>query len=233
MLPAMHTLLTALIVITTAAFLGTAYLIFFNAPVELTMGIVQKIFYIHVPAAMAMYAGFVMTSIVSLIYLMRPRRELDSAAVIGVETGLLFGLFVLYSGPLWAYKAWGKAWVWDPQLTATIILFLMYGGYWLLRLFGGPSKRIRTISAVLAVIASVTIPFVHFAVRMWGGIHPTVEREGGEGLAPEIASAFGMSMLATLLLFICLVWVQINVARRQERVNQLYIEVEDLLRSQS
>lgn len=231
MVSAMNTLLTLLLAITTVAFLATSYLIFFHAPVELTMGIVQKIFYFHVPAAMAMYGGFVMTSVVSMIYLLKPRRALDNAAVIGVETGLLFGLFVLYSGPLWAYKAWGKPWVWDPQLTATVVLFLLYGGYWLLRLFGGASQQIRMISAVLAVVASVTIPFVHFAVRVWGGIHPTVEREGGDGLGAEIATTFGVSMLTMLLLFVCLVWMQLNVARRQERVNQLYVEVEDLLRS--
>ena len=233
MLAAMKNVLTGLIGLTTVALLAALYLIFFYAPVETTMGIVQKIFYFHVPAALAMYGGFVVTSAASLIYLLRPRRGLDVAAVIGVEVGLLFGLFVMISGPLWALKAWGKAWVWDPQLTATAVLFLMYGGYWLLRLFSGPSKQVRTIAAVLAVVASVTIPFVHFAVRLFGGIHPTVEREGGGGLAPEIATAFGVSMLAMFMLLVCLLWQHIEVARKQARVDALYIEVEDILRSKT
>lgn len=233
MLRAMDKLLTALVAVSAAAMLAATYMIFYYAPVELTMGIVQKIFYLHVPAAMAMYAGFVVTSAASLGYLLRPRRAFDLAAVIGVEIGLVFAAFVLISGPLWGYKAWGKAWVWDPQLTATFVLVLMYGGYWLLRTFSGPSQKIRTISAVLAILAAVAIPFVHFSVRLWGGIHPTVEREGGEGLAPAIGSTFGMSMLATFLLFGCLLWMQMNVARRQARVDDLYIEVEDLLRSRT
>ena len=112
-----------------------------------------------------------------------------------------------------------------------MVLFLMYGGYWLLRLFSGPSQRVRTIAAVLAVLSAVTIPFVHFAVRLWGGIHPTVEREGGDGLAAAIGSTFGMNMLAIFMLFACVVWLQINVARRQARVDDLYVEVEDILRS--
>jgi heme exporter protein C len=222
-----------LVVVTAIAMLAAFGLIFFYAPIEQTMGIVQKIFYIHVPSAMAMYAGFVVTSVASVFYLLRPRRGWDIAAVTGVEVGLLFGVFVLISGPLWAYKAWGKAWTWDPQLTATFILFLMYGGYWLLRLFSGPSRRVRTIAAVLAVLSAVTIPFVHFAVRLWGGIHPTVERQGGEGLAPEIATAFGVSMLAFLLLFVCLLWGQIRVRLKQAKVDELYIDVKDILRSRA
>jgi heme exporter protein C len=181
--------------------------------------------------AMDKVLGFAITSIASLVYLLRPRRVFDIAAVVGVEIGLVFGLFVLFSGPMWAYKAWGKAWVWDPQLTATMVLFLMYGGYWLLRLFSGPSQRVRSIAAVLAVVSAIVIPFVHFAVRLWGGIHPTVERAGGEGVAAKIGATFGTSMLAIFLLFVCLVWLHINVARRQARVDQLYIDVEDILRS--
>ncbi len=231
MLGAMNKLLALLVAAAAAALLASTYMIFFYAPVEMTMGIVQKIFYVHVPAAMAMYGGFIITSVASLVYLLRPRRVFDIAAVIGVEIGLVFGVFVLISGPMWAYKAWGKAWVWDPQLTATMVLFLMYGGYWLLRLFSGPSKRVRTIAAVLAVVSAVGVPFVHFAVRLWGGIHPTVERDGGDGVAAKIGATFGMSMLATFLLFACLVWLHVNVARRQDRVDQLYIDVEDILRS--
>jgi heme exporter protein C len=197
------------------------------------MGIVQKIFYVHVPSAMSMYAGFIVTSVASVFYLLRPRRGWDIAAMTGVEVGLLLGVFVLVSGPLWGLKAWGKAWTWDPQLTATAVLFLMYGGYWLLRLFSGPSQRVRTIAAVLAILAAITIPFVHFAVRIWGGIHPTVEREGGEGLAPAIGQTFGVSMLAILLLVTCLIWMQIRVRMRQAKLDELYIEVEDIMRSRA
>ena len=206
-------------------------MVFFYAPVELTMGVVQKIFYVHVPAAMATYAGFTITSVASLFYLLKPRRGWDLAAMAGVELGLLFCTYVLVSGPLWAYKAWGKAWTWDPQLTATFVLFLLYGGYFLLRAFSGPSERIRKIAAVLAVLAFVDIPVIHYAVRNWGGLHPVVERVGGDGLGADIALTFQISMLAFLLLFVVIVWLQIRVKLRQARVEQLYLEIEDLARS--
>src|SRR5690606_19394024 len=101
----------ALAVLSMLAAMG---LIFFYAPVEQTMGIVQKIFYVHVPSAMAAYAGFTVTAVCSLIYLFSPRDHWDHAAVAGAELGLFYCAFVLISGPLWAYKAWGTPWTWDP-----------------------------------------------------------------------------------------------------------------------
>ena len=207
------------------------YLVFFYAPVELTMGIVQKIFYVHVPSAMMMYAGFVICSAASIFYLMRPNNTWDAAAVAGAEIGLFFGLFVIISGPLWAFKAWGKWWEFDPQLTATLVLYMMYGGYALLRAFSGPSRKVRQLASVLAILAATSIPFVHWAVKIWGGVHPTVEREGGDGLADQIATTFGTSMLAFLLLFIAMFWLQLSLRKEQDKVESLYVEVEDYLKS--
>ncbi len=220
-----------LLALTSVTLLVAMYTIFFVAPTEVTMGIAQKIFFLHVPSAMMMYAGFIVCSGASLFYLLRPRPGWDLLATTGVEVGLLMGLYVFISGPLWGYKAWGAWWEWDPTLTSALILFMMYGGYWLLRVFSGPSKRVRMVAAVLAVIAAVGIPFVHYAVQIWGGIHPTVEREGGEGMAPAIAQAFGLSMLSMLLLFVCLMWAQLRVRLRQQRIDELYLEVEDHLRT--
>lgn len=219
--------LAALAVLSTLVAMG---LIFFYAPVEQTMGIVQKIFYVHVPSAMAAYAGFTVTAVCSLIYLFSPRDHWDHAAVAGAELGLFYCAFVLISGPLWAYKAWGTPWTWDPQLTATFVLFLLYGGYVLLRNFGGSSKRIKKIAAVLGVIAFVDIPLIHYSVRLWGGLHPVVEREGGGGLAPDMAQVFGVSMLAFLLMFATLLWLRFRVRWREAELDRLYLEVEDLAR---
>jgi len=224
-------LMWAVVAATAVSLLAALALVFWYAPVEQTMGIVQKIFYFHVPAGMAMYGGFAVTTVASIFYLLRPRPGWDIAAVTGADVGLLFGAFVIISGPLWAYKAWGKAWVWDPQLTATFILLLMYGGYRLLRLFGGPSRGLRTVGAVLAILAGVMIPVVHYSVRLWGGIHPTVERQGGGGLEARIAATFGVSMFAVLLLFISLMWLHIRLRLDRQRIEELYVDVEDLVRS--
>lgn len=202
--------------------------IFFYAPVEATMGIVQKIFYFHVPAAMAAYLGFTITSVASFLYLLRPGRYWDMAAASGAEVGLLFCLYVLISGPIWAYKAWGQAWVWDPQLTATLVLFLLYGGYFLLRSLSDPNDQMRKAAAVLGVIAFIDIPLIHYAVQKWGGTHPVVEREGGGGLAAPIETTLSVSMVAFLLLFTYLFWLRFKVHHRQAEIDQLHLDIEDL-----
>ncbi len=227
MIRAIEKLFPALVVFTALAFASALYLIFFYAPVEVTMGIVQKIFYVHVPAAMVMYAGFTITSVASLLYLLKPNRVWDMAALSGVEVGLLFCVYVLISGPIWAYKAWGVAWTWDPQLTATFVLFLLYGGYGLLRAFSGQSEQVRKIAAVLAVIAFVDIPVIHYAVQKWGGLHPVVERQGGGGLAPPMKVAFSVAMLAFLGLFVILLWLRLRVRMTERKLDQLYLDVED------
>lgn len=227
MIRILEKLFPPLVVASALAFLASLYLIFFYAPIELTMGVVQKIFYVHVPAAMIMYAGFTIASLASLLYLLKPNRVWDMVAISGAEVALLFCVYVLVSGPLWAYKAWGTAWTWDPQLTATFVLFLLYLGYMLLRVFSGSGERVRKIAAVLAIIAFVDIPIIHYAVRQWGGMHPVIEREGGGGLGPEMKLTLSVTMLACLGLFLVLFWLRLRVRLTQQTVDRLYLDVED------
>lgn len=217
-----------LMALSAALFIAALTMAFFYADVDSRQGIVQKIFYIHVPSAMACYAGFILCSVASLVYLLRPSTAWDMAARTGADLGLLFCVFVLVSGPIWGYKAWGTPWVWDPQLTATLVLFLLYGGYVALRMLSPNTHTIRLIGAVLAVFACVDIPFIHYSIKNWEGQHPVVEREGGGGLAADIAASFGVSMLAFLLLFITLYWLLLRTRLLELRVDALHLELEDL-----
>lgn len=215
--------------IATCVALAIAFgMIFFYAPVELTMGISQKIFYVHVPSAFAAYAGFILCAVASLAYLLKPREQWDIIARTGAEIGLLFCLFVMISGPLWGYKAWGTFWVWDAQLTSTFVLFMMYTGYVALRTLSPSSRMTRMISAVLGVVASAVIPFIHYAVKYWGGLHPVVQREGGGGLAPKMLHTFGVSTLAMLLLFACLVIMVVRLRQTSAEIDRLYLELHDI-----
>lgn len=207
-------------------------LVFFYAPIEQQMGIVQKLFYVHVPSAMAMYAGFVVAAVCSFLYLIRPAPLWDSAAVVGAETGLVACVFVLISGPLWAYKAWGTPWTWDPQLTATFVLFIMYGSYVLLRRFGGSGRGLKQVAAALAVVAVINVPIVHYAVELWGGMHPVVEREGGDGLEERMSLVLGVSMVGFLLTFFVLFWTRFRNRWLETKIDELHVEVVDLQRLQ-
>ena len=212
----------------TLAMLAALAMIFFYAPVERTMGVVQKILYSHVPAAFAGYAGFTLCSVASFFYLLRPSPRWDIAARSGADIGLLFFAYVLISGPLWGWKAWGVPWKWeDAQLTASFVLFLLYGGYSLLRALSPPSARIRKIGAVLAVVAFVDIPLIHFAVRRWAMLHPTVERQGGGRLVSEMYHTLLVSQLAFLLLCTTLIWALIRMRRTAYALDQLHLDLED------
>src|SRR5262245_35295947 len=118
----------ALVALTALAVLATLLLVA-RAPIEAQMGIVQKIFYFHVPAAYAMYLGVATSCLASIVYLAKKSRRADAIAFAGSEIAVLFCAIVLTSGPLWARKAWGTYWTWDPRLTSTMLLGLLYVAY--------------------------------------------------------------------------------------------------------
>ena len=117
------------------------------------------------------------------------------------------------------------AWTWDPQLTTTFVLFLMYAGYLAFRALSGSSHSLRMIASVIAVIACVNIPIIRYAVTKWGGMHPVVERSGGGGLAPDIKTTLMVCMVAFLLLFVSLLWMACRVRLQALRADALYVEL--------
>lgn len=216
-----------LVGLTGIMILVSLYLAFFYAPVELEMGVVQKIFYFHVPSAVATYAGFFCAFLFSVVYLLRPGDKVDALARSGAEIGVVFCAMVLTSGPLWARPIWGVYFVFDPQLTATLLLFLIYSAYLLLRFVAKDSPRMKKIAAVLAIFGFIDVPIIHLAVRKWGGTHPLVEREGGGGLHPDMRVAFYVAMGTFLLLYATIYWLRVHVANRQDELDELEEEVEE------
>ena len=154
--------------------------IFFLAPIEKEMGIVQKIFYMHVAAAMAMLSHFLVAGILSTIYLFRPRPLLDCFAEACADVGTLLAMVVLTTGPMWARKAWGAWWSFEPRLTLTLLVFFIYLGYAALRRFGGMDTFTRRMAAAVSALSIPVIYFIRVAVELWGGHHPpNVAQSGG------------------------------------------------------
>src|SRR3954452_9441579 len=142
-----------LLALTAGLLLARAlYAIFVVAPVELQMGIVQKIFYFHVPSAWAMYVGYTLSVIGSAMYLAKRSDAWEAVAVGGAEVGSVFCLIVMVTGPLWAYKAWGTGWTWDPRLTTTLLTGMIYAAYLLLRNLGATGEVERRFAAGLALL---------------------------------------------------------------------------------
>jgi heme exporter protein C len=212
----------ALLVAATAASIVVALWLAAKAPVEAQMGIVQKIFYFHVPSAYAMYLGVAAGCGGSAVYLWRGRRRADVIARAGAEMVVLFAAMTLTSGPLWGWKAWGTPWVWDPRLTTTLLLALVFVAYLALRAFGDGEAE-KKFAAAIAVLSIVVVPVIHYSVRLWRGQHPTVITERGGGLDPEMKTALTAGFVAFTLLFATMLWYRIRVGILEAKVERLRI----------
>jgi heme exporter protein C len=222
-----------LFALTVVAFIVEIQLIFLQAPVEKTMGIVQKIFYFHVPAAIAMYVAAIACFFGSAAYLYSPTDARDAVGKAGAEAAVAFGLIVLVTGPLWAAKAWGRYWTWDPRLTTSMLSVLIYVSYVVLRSFAGDGQAEKKFSAALGVVGAAMLPIIHYSVQKWSGQHPVVVGEGGGGLDKAMVPAFLLGMLAFTLLAILLVWARARVEMARARLRQLEEEAIALIPEES
>jgi len=218
-----------LLALAAIALLVALWAAFWLAPVERTMGIVQKIFYFHVPCAFSAFAGFVLCGVGSLGYLVTRADGWDALAVSGAEVGLVFCALVLTTGPLWAQGAWGVPWVWDPQLTTTLLLFLIYLAYAFLRAFASDGEGGRRVAAVLGLVGTLDIYVIHTSVSRWRGQHPAVVREGGSGLAPEMRQAFLIAIVAFALVFATLMVVRYRLERSRQELRRIALDVAEEL----
>lgn len=179
--------------------------VFIYAPVERTMGVVQKIFYFHLGSATAAFLAFTVVLLASVAFLATRSQWYDNLALAAAETGVLFCTLVLITGPLWARPVWGKWWVWDPRLTTTLILWFLYVGYLVIReSLPGPKGALS--AAVFGILAYVDVPIVYFSIRWWRGIHPQVIRAKDSGLDPAMVPPLLISITA----FIFLLWALIR-----------------------
>jgi heme exporter protein C len=196
-------LFPVLLGLTAAVFFVHIYLIFLVAPPAQAAagGLAQKIFYFHVPAAYAMYLSGAVCFFASALYLASPTDVRNAVARSGAECAVVFGAMMLTSGPLWAKKAWGVYWVWDPRLTTTLLSVIVYVAVVVLRAFTGDGEAERKFAAALGVLGTVNLPIIHYSVQKWGGNHPTVIGRGGGGLAhPAMKLTLGIGFLGMTLL---------------------------------
>jgi heme exporter protein C len=215
--------------ITAIAFALEVYLIFLRAPTEARMGIVQKIFYFHVPSWYAMYIGAGSCFLGSLAYLFRPTDLRDAFARAGAETAVAFGLIGLITGPLWGAKAWGSLWTWDPRLTTALLSFLIYAAYLVLRAFAGDGAGERRFAAALGVLGAANLPIIHYSVQKWGGQHPMVITGSGGGLQhPDMKLALSGGFLCFTLACVLLLWACTRLEIAASRLRRAEEEAIDL-----
>ena len=198
-------------------------LIFFYAPIESKMGIVQKIFYVHVPLAWNAFLGFAIVFVASFRYLATRDPKWDARALSAAEVGVLFTTLVLITGPIWAKPVWGIWWTWDARLTLTLVLWLIYMGYLMLRRYVESTERRAVLAAIVGVTGFIDVPLVYFAIRWWRTQHPQPVIGGGSdsGLDPRMAATLWVCAAAFLLLFVALFRRRVAIEQMRRDVDVL------------
>src|SRR5712691_7908279 len=190
------------------------------APTEQTMGNVQRIFYYHVPSAWTAFLLFFVNLVASVVYLIRRNPVADSVAVVTAEVGVVFCTVVLVTGPLWARPVWGIWWTWDVRLTSTLVLWLIYLSYLMLRRFS-TSAQTPVLAAALAIFGALDVPLVYFSIWIFRTQHPQPVIGGGGSIDPRMLHVLLINWLA----FLCFAGL---ICRSRYRLEILQREVEEV-----
>ena len=219
----MKRLFVPLLVVAAAMFAYAPFMIL-GAPYESTMGLVQKIFYFHAPIAMVLFVSAFVCGTASALYLFTRRSAADQLAVAAAELTVFLGVIVLVTGPLWARKAWGVWWQWDARLTSTLVLWLIFQAYLLLRRYGGPGSD--RLAAGVAVFGMANVPFVYWSVNVWRTVHPKTTVV--PSLQAGMREPFWFCVTAFLILYVLLLSVRTELEKRRSALDALYLAADDV-----
>ena len=205
-----------------AALLSVAgYAALFIAPTERTMGVIQRIFYFHVPSAWTGFVAFFINLVGSIAFLRTRNVKWDRLGVAAAEIGVAFFTVVLVTGPIWARPVWGIWWTWDARLTSTFVLWLLYVCYLLLRTLVDEPERRAVVSAVFGIFAAFDIPLVYFSIWLFRTQHPQPVIGGGGSLDSRMLNVL-------LLCWAALLGVMVLLLRQRYRLETLRHSVEEL-----
>lgn len=194
-----------------------------GAPTEATMGNVQRIFYYHVPSAWTAFLLFFVNFLASAWYLLRRRPGADALALASAEVGVVFCTIVLITGPLWARPVWGIWWTWDARLTTTLILWLIYVSYLILRRYASGGQT-AVLAAALAIFGFIDVPIVYLSIRYFRTQHPqpVIAGSEGSGIDPVMMKALMINWLAFMVFGGLLLWLRYRLERARQDVEQAH-----------
>src|SRR5438094_5496136 len=184
--------------------------IFFFAPTDYLQGVVQRIFYLHVSSAIAAYGCFAVVLVGGLVYLRRETPEADRVARAGAVVGVVFTTVTLVMGMLWAKPIWGTYWTWDARLTSTLVLWIIYAGYLLVRRMADPGRQAARLAAVVGIFGFIDVPIVHFSVTWWRTQHPG-PIVVNDALPPEMLATFLFTLMCTLVFAAVLIAIRYRI----------------------
>jgi heme exporter protein C len=220
-----HIAASALIV---ALVIFGGYAALFIAPEERTMGLIQRIFYMHLPAWISMFSAFTVTLFSNIAYLRTRRLKWDWLGVSSAEVGVICGTIGLVTGPIWAHPVWGVWWTWDARLTTTFILWLLYISYILLRNLVDEPERRATLSSVFGIFAYIDVPLVYVSNRLWRTTHPQPVIFGGanSGLDPTMSKVLSVCIYAILGVMILVLIQRYSLERLRHELDDLRVDLD-------
>lgn len=193
------------------------------APREVTMGDAQRIFYYHVPSAWTAFLCFFANLVASIWYLASRNPKADAVALSTAEVGVVFTTVVLVTGPIWAKPIWGIWWTWDARLTSTLVLWLIYVSYLLLRRYSTAGQN-PVLASVLAVFGAVDVVFVYMAIRWFRTQHPQPVIGGGQGsgIDPRMMHALLINWFGFLAFAFLVIWLRYRLERLRQQVEEAH-----------
>tara|TARA_B110000438_G_C15783166_1_gene637183 strand:- start:1160 stop:1831 length:672 start_codon:yes stop_codon:yes gene_type:complete len=207
-----------LLVLISSLLIFNIYNIISNTPMVPDQHWAQKIFYVHVPSAWVGFLSYLIVMIAGIMFFLKKNDYWDTVGLAAAEIGTLFITLVLITGPIWATPIWGKPWIWEPRLTTTFILFLIYIGYFMIRSFGGHVERVKRYAAAIGIIAFLDVPIIFVSVQFWAPeiqSHPQVEMANQPS---GILIPFLISLCIFTLVYFVMLKFRIHVIQLKNKV---------------
>lgn len=187
-----------------------AVFIFIYAPEDALQHQAQRIFYLHVSSAIAAYGCFAVVLLGGIVYLWKDSWAADRLARAGALVGVIFTTVTLVMGMLWAKPIWGTFWTWDARLTSTLVLWIIYAGYLMVRRLAEPGRQAARFAAVVGIFGFVDVPVVHFSVTWWNTVHPGPVVIN-DALPPPMLVAFLITMACTFFLAAVMIAIRYRI----------------------
>lgn len=218
-----------LTILLAGLFLFAGYAVFFIAPDESTMHAIQRIFYFHASSGWAAIEGSAIVFFANIFYLVKRQPKWDWLAVASAETSLAFWTVMLVTGPIWAHPVWGIWWTWDWRLTLTLILWVLYVAYLILRTLMDDFDRRAVSSAIFGIFIFLGVPLDYLSIRIWRTQHPQPVVFGGQnsGLDPTMLKVFFFCSGVMTLLMIFLIWQRYRLEELRYRTLELRLAIDE------
>ena len=209
-----------LLVVSAILMIAALYMVFIFVPTDVEMGVIQRIFYFHVPMGWVAFLAFFLVFLASIIYLARRNRKWDIFASSSAEIGLVFTTLMLISGSIWAKPVWGVWWTWDPRLTTSLVLWIIFVAYFLVRSYLADADRRARFAAVVGIIGFIDVPIVALAITLTRTQHPSaIIFEGG--LVPAMMMTLMVCIIAFTALFVLVLRERLGMKYDDQELRKL------------